>query len=68
MDKETEIQTYYVIYPRLHTKLVLDLWILNSGSSLSKTQAPDHDALPPSSKRKSLDKMTSKGLSSSDIL
>lgn len=54
--------------PRLHSKLVLDLWILNLGSSLSKAQAPDHDSILLGGKRKSLDKMTSKSFSSSNIL
>lgn len=45
---------------------MLDLWILNSGSSLSRAQAPDCSAILPGSKTKSLDKMTSKGLSSSN--
>lgn len=69
LDKETEAQGFWVTCPRLQSKLVLDLWILNSGSSLfSKDPAPNHNAILLCSKRKSLDKMTSKGLSSSNIL
>lgn len=52
-------------------KLVLSAGSLDSALRLVlslKAQAPDHSAVLPGSKRNSLDKMTSKGLSSSNIL